>query len=159
MTTLINGSNYPAIERAIGNIIQANLGVPYELGDYSKITTGTPMAVVEHGRLKSPLAGRAPNIEDYFWELPVHLFFDYTSDAEAHTLFSAYRPALINLFMQHRQLDDGNTSTYPAGVNGQALDSKIISSPLPTYFDLDGRTYVLLTNVLWVWERLRYTYP
>jgi hypothetical protein len=159
MTTLINGSNYPAIETAIGTIVQTALGVPFELGDYSKITNGTPMAVVEHGRLKSPVASRMPNMEDYFWDIPLHLFFDYTDDAEAHRLFSLYRPALINLFMQHRQLDDGNTSTYPPGLNGQAQDSKIISSPLPTYFDLDGKTYVLLTFVLWVWERLRYIYP
>lgn len=159
MTTLLNGSNYPAIEQAIGGIVQATLGVPYELGDYSKITTATPMLVVEHGRMKSPVASRAANIEDYYWEFPLHLFFDYTSDAEAHRLFSAYRPALINLFMQHRQLDDGNTGTYPPGTNGQAQDSKLISAPLPSYFDLDGRTYVDLIMVLWVWERLRFTYP
>lgn len=159
MTTLINGSNYPAIEKAIGNIIQAQTSIPYELGDYTKITQSTPMVVIEHGRMKSPVANRSANIEDYFWDIPFHLFFDYTSDAEAHTLFSAYRPTLINLFMQHRQLDDGNTATYPPGINGQAQDSKIISSPLPSYFDLDGKTYVLLTNVLWVCERLRFTYP
>lgn len=152
--TLSNGSNLQAIENAIGTLIQANLGVPFTLGDYTKIVQGTPWVVVEHGRMASPTKNRNPNFEDYEWQIPIHVFFDYVNDAETHRLFTEYRVAIINLFIKHRQLDDGNAGTYPLGTAGQALDTKIISSPLPTYFDLDGKSYALMTLTMWVMERL-----
>lgn len=151
-------TNYQAIELAIGTLITNTLGVPVFYGDFSKLVEQTPMCVIEHGELRSPLANRKPNFEDLEWHFLVHVFFDYTSDVEAHRLYTEYRTAIWNLFVQHRQLDDGNTSTYAPGIAGQTLDSKIIRSPLPMYILADGRDYVLSSYELWVLERLTVVY-
>lgn len=153
----VDTSNYVAIERAVGNLITANLGIPAELGDFAKLTETTPCAVITSGQLAAPFHDRYPQIERLEWEICVHLFFDYTNDVEAHQLFSEYRVALLQLFMGHRTLDDGHTP-YPAGRSGQALDSKILKASEPVYFEIDGKWYVGCKYTLWVLEQLRVVY-
>jgi hypothetical protein len=150
-------SNYVKIESAVANLITANLGITCELGDFSKLTEATPLMVIRHGDYYGPLTDRRPNIERMEWTLCLDLMFDYTSDAEAHALYRAYRVDLVNLFMLHRWLDDGNTP-YPAGLNGQCLDSKIVGGKRPQYPTIDGKTYVMAEYDLWVAEQLIVTY-
>lgn len=154
----VTPSNYVAIEQAVGNLIQANMGLPVEMGDFSKLVETTPCAVITSGAMRSPLMDRRPNYERFEYEICIHLFFDYTSDVEAHQLFREYRVALINLFMAHRRLDDGNTP-YPAGLQGQCLDSQITNATEPSYFELDGKTYAACKYTLWTVEQLVVTYP
>lgn len=151
-------SNYPNIELAVGNLITANLGIQYAAGDFSKLQETTPLAVIRHGIYHGPLPDRKANFEIVEWTICIDLLFDYTSDAEAHTLFRAYRKDLFDLFLQHRLLDDGNTP-YPAGLAGQCWDSKMISGSKPMYPRIDGKDYVMGEYELWVAERLTVLYP
>lgn len=152
-------SNYPQIEKAIANLISAKWpGMPVEVGDFSKIQQGTPCAVIAHGELHSPEEDRKPQFEWLQWYIPIHIFFDYTSDVEAHNLFRLFRADLIQLFQMHRYLDDGATP-YPAGQGGQAIDCKIVRGARPQYFTLDGKDYVQSAYELWVLEKVYVQYP
>lgn len=150
-------SNYVAIEKAVANLITANMGLPCELGDFSKLTQSTPMAVIESGRMKAATSERYPNFQRLNWEICIHIFFDYTSDTEAHQLFSLYRVQLVQLFMQHRYLDDGNP--VPAGYLGQAIDSNLTDATEPQYFEIEGKFYVGCKYTLWAAEQLKAQYP
>lgn len=155
----VQPSNYKGIERAIANLMGAKWpGMPIELGDFSKITLGTPCAVISHGELRSPLTDRNPQFEWLHWTIPIHIFFDYTSDAEAHELFRAYRIDTLALFEAHRYLDDG-VQANPAGYQGQAIDCKILRALPPVYFTLDGKTYIQSVYELWVKEKVYVQYP
>ena len=155
----VQPSNYPQIETAIANIMKNRWpGMPVEVGDFSKITQGTPCGVVSHGELRSPLGDRAPQFEWLHWQVPVHVFFDYTSDTEAHELFRLYRTDLIALFQGNRFLDDG-IQPNPVGKFGQAEDSKIVRGIRPMYFTIDGKPYLQSTYELWVAEKVIITYP
>lgn len=154
----VQPSNYPAIERALANIMQAQWpAMPVELGDFTKITLGTPCGVISHGELLSPQKDRNPNFEWLHWTIPVHIFFDYTSDTEAHELFRAYRMDFVKLIQGHRTLDDG-IQPHPAGYQGQAIDCKIMRGLRPMYIQLDGKTYLMSTYELWVAEKVYVQY-
>lgn len=150
-------SNYPNIELAVANLITNNLSLPTSAGDFMKVVEGTPLVVIRHGSLKSGLRDRTTNFERYEWTFCLDLVVDYTNDAEAHELLRTYRPALVNLFMQHRKLDDGNTP-YPQGQTGQCLDSKIISATKPGYLEIDGKDYAMVEYELWTVEQLTVVY-
>lgn len=151
-------SNYKGIEHAIANLISAKWpGMPVELGDFSKITTGTPCAVITHGSLSSPLRDRNPQYEWLHWSIPIHFFFDYTNDAEAHELFRSYRVDILALFEGNRYLND-TIQANPPGYAGQAIDCKITRALAPMYFTLDGKTYVQSVYELWVAEKVYIQY-
>lgn len=155
----VQPSNYPQIEKAVANLMMAKWpGMPVELGDFSKITQGTPCGVVSHGELHSPLEDRAPQFEWLHWFIPLHLFFDYTNDTEAHQLFRLFRTDILALFAGNRFLDDG-IQPPPTGMFGQAVDSKIIRGIKPIYFSLDGKDYVQSSYELWVAEKVIIIYP
>jgi hypothetical protein len=155
----VQTSNYEGIERAIANIMMAKwVGMPVELGDFTKITLGTPCGVIAHGTLNSPFSDRNPQFEWLHWTIPIHIFFDYTNDAEAHELFRSFRIDIIKLFQGNRYLDDGIQSR-PAGYQGQAIDCKIMRSPRPMYITMDGKTYLMASYELWVAEKVYVSYP
>lgn len=152
-------SNYPAIERAIANLMQQQWpGMPVELGDFTKITDGTPCGVIAHGELQSPFKDRNPQFEWLHWLVPVHIFFDYTSDAEAHELFRSFRIDFVHLMQTHRTLDDG-IQAHPPGYMGQAIDCKIMRGLRPSYIQIDGKSYLMSTYELWVSEKVYVSYP
>jgi hypothetical protein len=148
-------SNYANIEVALGQLLTNYTGAPVELGDFSKITLSSPSFVIQHARLKSPDADRKPQFEDLHWIFPVHMFFDYQSDVEAHQLIRDYRLVIIQALMEHPQLDVTiANASYPTGIPGHALDSKVISGDLTGYFSLDQKQYALSTYEVWVHERV-----
>lgn len=152
-------SNYKAIERALANIMSQQWpGIPVELGDFTKITQGTPCVVISHAELRSPLTDRNPQFEWLNWVIPIHIFFDYTNDAEAHELFRAYRVDFLRLMQTHRFLDDG-IQPPPPGQQGQAIDCKVLRGQRPAYFTMDGKTYVQSAYELWVLEKVYVSYP
>lgn len=155
----VQPSNYANIERAIANILKAKWpGMPVELGDFSKITQGTPCGVISHAELQSPLDDRMPQYEWLHWLIPVHIFFDYQDDVEAHNLFRSFRVDLIGLFQGNRFLNDG-IQPNPTGKFGQAEDSKVLRGLRPMYFTLDGKPYLQSSYELWVAEKVIIIYP
>lgn len=158
MPTLVRPSNYDKIELAVASIWSSGIGIEVDVGDYSKLIDAVPRGVVGHAQLHSPLEERHPQHEWLHWLFPLHFFALYESDAEAHALARAYRRDILNLFVQHRHLDDGNLP-YPSGYTGQAWDSHLINSTMPQYFQLDGRDYLMITSELEVTERVDIVYP
>lgn len=150
-------SNYANIELAVANLITTNLGIATSAGDFMKVLESTPLAVIRHGAYKGPLTDRKMNFERHEWTICIDLVLDYTSDTEAHELLRVYRPALINLFSAHRWLDDGNTP-YPTGLNGQCLDSKMLSGTKPRYMEINGKDFVIVEYELWALEQLTVVY-
>lgn len=150
-----NLSNYVNIEQALAQLISAYTGLPGEIGDFSKITLSTPNFVVQHARGNVPRERqRHPNYEDLDWFFPVHLFFDYESDAEAHKLFAFYRVLLIHALMEHPLLDISGIGSYPQNQDGHAKDSQLIQADLVGYFSLDEKAYAQGIYVVWVQERV-----
>jgi|SRR5579859_4593760 len=153
----VTPSNYANIELAVANLITNNLGIETSAGDFMKVQDATPLAVIRHGSYRGPLTDRMPNFERIEWTLCIDLVFDYTSDADAHNLMRLYRQQLLDLFLAHRPLDDGNTP-YPTGLRGQCLDSKLVSGTKPMYIEIGGKDFVMVEYELWAVEQLTVVY-
>lgn len=154
MPRQVNKTNYQNITLALGKLLTLYTGAPVEYGDFSKFTQASPSFVIQHARLKSPPQDRHPNYEDYNWTFPVHMFFDYQSDAEAHALIDQYRVTITQALAEYPLLDLGGIGPYPPGQSGHAKDSKLVAATLTGYFELDHKPYALSTYEVWVQERV-----
>ena len=157
-------SNYLNIQQAIANIIPGYFpGISAVFGDFTKIRQHTPQFIIGHAKLDSPTRDRFPQYEDLNWVFPLHLVFEYESDAKTHLMINQYRVNLLQMFEEHRRMDvfvddgTGHAVPYPQMQSGHCLDSKIIGADLIMYLTLDEKAYALSTYTLWVRERVMVT--
>lgn len=154
-------SNYLNIQQAIANLVPGTFpGVAVAFGDFTKIRHNSPQFIIGHAKLDSPTRDRFPQYEDLNWIFPIHLVFEYESDAQTHLMINQYRVKLLQMFQLHRKLDvfvdngSGQPVPYPTMQSGHCLDSKIIGADLIMYLTLDEKAYALSTYTLWVRERV-----
>lgn len=154
-------SNYLNIQQAIANLVPNYFpGVSVSFGDFTKIRRASPQFIIGHAKLDSPTKDRFPQYEDLNWVFPIHLVFEYESDAKTHLMINQYRVKLLQLFQEHRRMDvfvdngAGQPVPYPTMQAGHCLDSKIIGADLIMYLTLDEKAYALSTYTLWVRERV-----
>ena len=159
MPSTTRGSNYTNIEQALKLLLQQQFpGIEVEVGDFSKIRYSSPIAVLQHARLKQAQTDRKPSYTDYNWMFPLYFVFDYQNDKEAHDLVAQYRLGIIRALEENPLLSIAVPgASYPPMQAGHAKDSMLWSAGLVGYFTLDEKAYALSLYEIWVQERVAVT--